>query len=271
MPPADTTAPDQSYVTASFRTVGEAVLLFVNEMGAMTFLAGQIVRAMFRYRWDWREIRRQCFLIGNRSMGIVALTGLFTGMVLALQFVVGLEQFGLKLYTGQLVGLALTRELGPVLTSLMVAARVGSGTAAEIGSMMVTEQLLAIEAMGANPIQKLVVPRAVAMMISVPLLTVFSDTVGVLGGMVVTVMEAGVTADFYMQQIWTTVALDDFLHGVFKTVVFAFFIILIACYRGMTTYGGTQGVGISTTRAVVLSSMVIFISDFFLTKLLIIL
>lgn len=256
---------------SGMQVIGERVMLFVSSIGEIAYLAGLTVRGIFRYRVEWNEVIRQCFFIGNRSMAIVLLTGLFTGMVLALQFIISLSNFGLKNYTGQMVALSLTRELGPVLTSLMVAARVGSGIAAEIGSMVVTEQVLAIESMGANPIHKLVVPRTIAMMISVPLLTVFADAIGIIGGMVISKLEANVSFAFYMQQVWNTVGMDDFLHGIFKTVFFAFTIVQVACHKGLSTSGGTEGVGRSTTKAVVISSISIFIMDFFLTKLFILL
>lgn len=247
--------------------IGRAVTVMVGRVGAVAVLGGQTARTMVRSRWDWNEFIRQCFVLGNRSMPIVVLIGVFTGMVLALQFVVGLSRFGLQLYTGQIVGLALTRELGPVLTALMVAARVGSGIAAELGSMVVTEQVLAIEAMGANPIQKLVVPRVAATIVTTPLLTVIADALGVLGGMVITMLQTGVSANFYMQQIWRTVGIQDFSHGITKTVVFAAMISLISCQQGLAAYGGTEGVGRATTRAVVFGSVAVFIADFFLTKL----
>lgn len=251
--------------------LGAEVANFVFHVGGVVRLGLRTIRVIFRYRWDGREIVRQFFAIGNRSLSIVALTALFTGMVLALQFLYGLGRFGLKLYTGQIIGLSLTRELGPVLTSLMIAARVGSGIAAELGSMMVTEQVLAIEAMGANPLQRLVAPRVLALIVAAPLLTVFADTIGIFGGLLITVGEAGVTPTFYMQQIWRTVEVADFVHGLVKTMFFAACIAWIACYQGLTTYGGTEGVGRSTTRAVVYASITIFILDFFLTKLLILL
>jgi phospholipid/cholesterol/gamma-HCH transport system permease protein len=171
------------------------------------------------------------------------------------------------MYIGQVIGIAIMRELGPVLTSLMVAARVGSGIAAELGSMVVTEQVTAIEAMGANPVAKLVVPRVAACVIATPLLSVVACALGVLGGMVITVAEAGVSFRFYMDQIWRSTQLEDIVSGVGKTFFFGFFVAVIACYQGLNTSGGTEGVGQSTTRAVVYSSILIFIADFFLTKL----
>ncbi|MBI4365691.1 MAG: ABC transporter permease [Deltaproteobacteria bacterium] len=251
--------------------VGSEAITFLFHVGGVVQLWAASTRVIFTSRWDREAIVRQLFLIGNRSMGIVALIALFTGMVLALQFMVSLARFGLKLYTGQVVGLSLTRELGPVLTSLMVSARVGSGIAAELGSMMVTEQVLAIEAMGANPLQRLVAPRVIATMIATPLLTVLADAIGIFGGLVISMGDSAITPTYYLRQVWQTVALSDFTHGLAKTVFFAGIVAYIACYEGLTTYGGTEGVGRSTTRAVVYASILIFITDFFLTKLFIVL
>lgn len=247
----------------------KTVRAFLKKTGDLSCLTGRTFYTLFRYRPNWKGLEEQLFAIGNKSVSIVLLTSLFTGMVLALQFSLGLARFGLKMYAGQIVGLSITRELGPVLTALMIAARVGSGITAEIGSMVVTEQVMAIEAMGANPLQKLVVPRVLATMIAAPLLTVMADMIGILGGMVISMLEAGVSATFYMNQIWRTVQFDDFGHGVAKTVIFGLIISIIACYEGLNTEGGTEGVGKATTRTVVLASVLIFVADFFMTKLLI--
>jgi phospholipid/cholesterol/gamma-HCH transport system permease protein len=230
-------------------------------------LAAQAVRGLFVYRLAVRELIRQLIAIGNRSFSLVALIALFTGLVLALQLSVGLGRFGLKLYVGQVVGLAIFRELGPVLTALMMAARVGSGIAAELGSMVVTEQVLAIEAMGASPMQKLVVPRVLATVIATPLLAVMANVIGVLGGMIITIREAGVTPRFYIDQVRNSLLMEDFVSGVTKAAFFGFFIAIISCYQGLNTIGGTEGVGRATTRAVVISATTIFVSDFFLTKI----
>lgn len=242
------------------------VILFLEYVGGFTHLVIRTFSALFRYRIDFNSLVQQMAFVGSRSFALVGLVGIFTGMVMALQLAVGLGRFGLKLYIGQVIGLAIVRELGPVLTSLMIAARVGSGIAAELGSMVVTEQVLAIEAMGANPMAKLVVPRLLACVIATPLLAVMSIVIGVFGGMVITMMEAGVTGRFYMDQILKTVIMGDFFQGIGKTFFFGFFIAMIACYEGLITTGGTEGVGRSTTQTVVLSSIVIFVSDFFLTK-----
>lgn len=240
---------------------------FMWHFGGMSKLALKTFLGVFRYRFDIRELIRQFAIIGNRSFVIVSLIAIFTGMVIALQLSIGLGRYGLKLNVGQLVGLAVFRELGPVLTCLMVAARVGSGIAAELGSMVVTEQVLAIEAMGANPVQKLVVPRVIATIIACPLLTVIADIIGCFGGMLITIREAGISTSLYIDQIRTTVFVEDFVSGVYKSIFFGFAIAIIACYEGLRTIGGTEGVGQSTTRAVVYSSITIFVSDFFLTKL----
>jgi len=249
-------------------TMDKRLVSFMNDLGGVTILSFKTFIGVFKYRFDFKELVRQFSIIGNRSLSIVSLIAIFTGMVIALQLSIGLGRYGLKLNVGQLVGIAIFRELGPVLTCLMVAARVGSGIAAELGSMVVTEQVLAIEAMGANPINRLVVPRVIATIIACPLLTVLADLIGCFGGMLVAVKEASVTTQFYIDQIRTTVLVEDFVSGVSKSVFFGFFIAIIACYEGLKTSGGTEGVGQATTKAVVYASIVIFISDFFLTKLL---
>lgn len=250
-----------------FERMGRRFNDSMNIIGGMALLAGRSIRSVFCYRPPMGEFCRQLMIIGNRSFSIVGLIALFTGLVIALQLVVGLGRFGLKLYVGQVVGLAVFRELGPVLTALMVASRVGSGVAAELGSMAVTEQVLAIEAMGANPVHKLVVPRLLATIVATPLLTVMADAIGTLGGMVICVREAGVSPRFYLDQISKTLLVGDFTSGIAKAAFFGFFIAIISCYYGLNTEGGTEGVGHSTTRAVVASAIAIFISDFFLTKL----
>ncbi len=254
---------------AFMASMGRRFCNLCDHIGGVSYLAARTFRGLFRYRLDVEELVRQFAAIGNRSLMIVVLIALFTGMVIALQLCIGLGRYGLKQNVGQIVGLAIFRELGPVLTCLMVAARVGSGIAAELGSMVVTEQVLAIEAMGANPVAKLVVPRVLATVIACPILTVIADVIGSFGGMIITVREAGVSANFYLDQIRRTVLIEDFTSGVYKAIFFGFAIAIISCYEGLGTIGGTEGVGRATTRAVVFSSIVIFISDFFLTKLIV--
>lgn len=240
---------------------------FFEYIGGLSMLSWRALHKIFRARVALSDLVYQISAIGNQSFGLVALVAIFTGMVMALQLAVGLGRFGLKLYIGQVIGLTIVRELGPVLTCLMLAARAGSGMTAELGSMVVTEQVLAIEAMGANPVAKLVAPRVLACVIAAPLLTIMADFLGIFGGMTITVMEAGVTGRFYFDQILKTVIMEDVIQGVGKTFFFGFFIGIISCYQGLQTTGGTEGVGRATTRAVVYSSVMIFTLDFFLTKL----
>jgi len=247
--------------------LGFAVLRFTRYIGGLTLLSVKALQSLWKDKFNFKDTIDQIELVGIRSSSLTNLVAIFTGMVLAVQFIVGLERFGLQLYTGRIIGVSIFRELGPVLTSIMIAARVGSGIAAELGSMNVTEQILAIEAMGASPVQKLVVPRVIATALCAPVLTVFANLIGVFGGMLITMMETGVGAHFYFDQIIHTVNMSDFVSGVCKTFFFGLFIGMISCYEGLKTYGGTAGVGAATTKSVVFSSISIFISDFFLTKL----
>lgn len=236
-------------------------------LGGLSYLACDFFLSIFKDSFNWKETINQFEMVGVKSLSLTNLIAVFTGMVLAVQFIVGLERFGLQLYTGQIIGIAIVRELGPVLTAVMIAARVGAGITAELGSMKVTEQVLAIEAMGANPIQKLVVPRVLATTLSTPILTVFANMIGILGGMMITVLETGVSTTFFLDQITSTVKFVDFTSGIAKTFFFGFFIGIIACYQGLKTEGGTAGVGKATTHSVVYGSICVFVSDFFLTKL----
>lgn len=247
--------------------MGASVMWYFTLLGGMGVLIAEVVHAVLFHPPDWKQTLRQVHEIGIKSLSLTNLIAVFTGMVLALQFIVGLSRFGLQLYSGQVVGLAITRELGPVLTALMIAARVGAGIASELGSMTVSEQILAIRAMGGSPVAKLVIPRLAVTTLVTPILTVFAIIVGIAGGMVVTMLEAGVTARFYFDQVTDKVQVYDFTSGVAKTVFFGFIIGIISCHQGLNVEGGTRGVGLATTRAVVYSAVAIFVSDFFLTKL----
>lgn len=246
--------------------LGQKVIDYSDYIGGMAILAQKTFVSIFRGGIKLGLVVEQAYQLGVRSLPLTNLVGIFTGMVLALQFVVGLRRFGLELYTGQVVGIAIVRELGPVLTALMVAARAGSGIAAELGSMTVTEQVLAIEAMGANPIVKLVIPRVLVTTLVTPILTLMADILGILGGMVVSVIESGVSTSFYLDQVKRTVEIEDVISGIGKTFFFGFLIGIIACYQGLKTSRGTEGVGNSTTLSVVICSVAVFVSDYFLTK-----
>lgn len=220
-----------------------------------------------RMKWETGEIIRQMDALGVQSIAITNLTALFTGMVLALQTAYALSQFGGKLFVGRVVVLSVCRELGPVLTALMVAARCGAGITAEIGSMNVTEQVDAMRALGASPIRKLVLPRVVAITLMLPLLTVLTDFLGMVGGLFIAVVEIHIGASFYISTVMQSVHYNDILHGLAKTPFFGFEIALIGCYNGLNATGGADGVGRATTTAVVLASICVLASDFFLTKI----
>jgi phospholipid/cholesterol/gamma-HCH transport system permease protein len=243
----------------------------VDGAGRFTLLAVATLRSALRSRFPAWEIFRQFEAIGARSTTIVLITALFTGMVLALQTGIALARFGAKPYVGNVVGLSLARELGPVLTALMVGGRVGAGITAEIGAMQVTEQVDAIRALGADPVQKLVLPRVVAATMALPLLTICADVLGILGGMLLAWAQFGLDPNFYLSTVVKTVKLADFLEGLSKTFVFGWIIAMVGCFRALETSGGTVGVGRATTRTVVTASIAILISDFFMTQLLVVL
>ena len=206
----------------------------------------------------------QMDIIGVGSLAIVCLTGLFTGMVLTVQSAATLDAFGARPYVGRMVSLSMIRELGPVLTSLMVAGRVGSGMAAELGSMVVTEQIDAMRALGTDPIRKLVTPRMVAAIVMVPILTVLSDAVGMVGGYLVARFTLRLTTAFYWHSAVDAIRSYDLIMGLIKPLVFGYIIASVGCYIGLSTKGGTQGVGLSTTRAVVMASVLILATEYFL-------
>jgi phospholipid/cholesterol/gamma-HCH transport system permease protein len=233
-----------------------------------TILSWQGLTAIFTPPRYTREIVAQMDSLGVGSLSIVILTGTFTGMVLALQSAASLDAFGARPYVGRLVSISMVRELGPVLTALMVTGRVGSGMAAELGSMVVTQQIDAMRVLGSDPIRKLVAPRILAGMIMVPILTVLSDAVGIFGGSVISVTQLQLSWAFYWRSVSTTLVTNDFAMGLTKPVVFGFILTSVGCFMGLRTRGGTQGVGESTTRSVVVASVLILSSDFFMTKLL---
>ena len=206
--------------------------------------------------------------IGLGSLTVVVLTGLFTGAVLGLQSGMTLDQFGARPFVGRLIGATMIKELGPVLTGLMLAGRVGSGIAAEIGSMVVTDQVSALRALGTDPIRKLVVPRILAGTLMAPVLTVIADVVGVVGGWLIAVYQLRVASSLYWKSVIEGLYIQDAWMGLLKPFVLGFVIVSIGCYVGLRTKGGTQGVGRATTNAVVASSVMVIAMDFFVTRLL---
>jgi phospholipid/cholesterol/gamma-HCH transport system permease protein len=240
-------------------------------------LSWKAVRFTFARPFYTSDVVQQMDVIGVQSLGIVVLTGLFTGMVLALQSSVQMKQFGATQYIGQLVSASMIRELGPVLAGLMVAGRVGSGIAAQLGSMKVTEQIDALNTLGTDPIKKLVTPRLIAALVMLPVLTIINDLVGILGGNIIASLYVGLPSELYWRTVWEQIASggfsfryvpNEFIQGLVKPFVFGGIIAITACYFGLGTRGGTEGVGVSTTRTVVTASILILVTDYFLTQLL---
>jgi phospholipid/cholesterol/gamma-HCH transport system permease protein len=237
------------------------------QVGGITDLAIQTIRETYRGPLERQLLMAQLDQVGVRSISIVVITSAFIGMVLALQTAYSLADFGGKLFIGKVVSLSLVRELGPVLMSLMVGGRVGAGITAEIGTMKVTEQIDALRALATNPVRKLVVPRVLATTLMFPLLTVISCALGILGGMLIAVANLHLSANFYLRSVVESVAYNDLASGIGKTFFFGFSTGLIACFNGLRTTGGADGVGRSTTVTVVTSAITVLIMDFFLTKL----
>jgi len=246
--------------------LGKRLLSFLEFAGGFGILAFQAVREIFRPPYYFKLFLEQVYSIGTQSFLLVAVTALATGSVMALQFGYGLAKFGGKLYVPRIVSLAILREMGPVFTSLLVAGRIGSGIASEVASMKVTQQIDAIRALGTDPIKRIVVPRLLASLVALPILTLFADYINLFGAMVVCSKELGINSEFFIAKTIETLRMYDLLTGMFKTVIFAFFISLCACWKGLNTEGGTEGVGNTTTWVVVSSSIFIMISDFFITK-----
>lgn len=232
---------------------------------AMRMTAGAVSSA-WRRPFELRSTIYQFESLGVKSVSIAALTAVFVGMVMAVQFAFGLQRFGGMEYTGRIVGVSFSRELAPTLTSVVVGGRIASGIAAELGSMAVTEQIDAIRSLGADPLKKLVLPRLVACTLVMPLLCAFALVLGFSGAMLITDIEFGIPSTFFLKTALTTVNFRDFYSGMFKTPFFGATIAIIGCHFGMTTRGGTEGVGHSTTSAVVTTSIGILVIDFFLTK-----
>lgn len=232
-------------------------------------LSGRAVANVFRGKRYWADIFTQMDSIGVGSLPIVVLTGFFTGCVLALQSATSLKQFGAVGLTGRLVALSMVKELGPVLTGLMVSGRNASGMASEIGSMKVSEQIDAMRALGTDPIRKLIVPRLVATVVMLFFLTIISDACGTAGGALIAVLLLKLNGSSFFHTAYMALIPGDIVEGLVKPLFSGFIIATVGCYYGMTTKGGTQGVGRATTQAVVASSVLIILFDFLVTQLMI--
>ena len=249
------------------RSAGATGSRIAEGAGDLAYLAARSLRALVTPPWERAAWLAQMEQIGVRSLGVAAITTIFTGMVLALQTALALPGLGVKYYIGTVVSKSTVRELVPVLVALIVGGRIGSGMTAEIGTMKVTEQVDAMRAMAADPVRKLVVPKLAATLVMLPALTLIGDVLGVLGGLVIAVLQLQLTASFYWNDVLQALTLNDFASGLGKSFFFAFFITIVACHNGLTAKGGADGVGRATTNTVVLASILILVSDFFLTKL----
>ncbi len=267
--------------------LGDTSLSFFAYIGGASTLLARGVSGSFRLPWlkwfgqmalpwkwpalakdrQWALISDQMAKIGVASFPLVFLTALFTGIVLALQSAYQLQKMSAETYVGSLVALSMTRELGPVLTALVIAGRVGAAITAEIGTMKVTEQIDALRTLGTDPIRYLAVPRLVALGIMLPVLVMYADIIGILGGYIVGVYKLGISHSMHMNMTWDPLRLKDVFTGLFKAWVFAMVIATIACHEGFETAGGAEGVGRSTTLSVVISFILIITSDCFFTAL----
>jgi phospholipid/cholesterol/gamma-HCH transport system permease protein len=247
--------------------IGAWVLRFLEESGKVMVLFAKTLALSVKPPFDFRSLLHQIEEVGIRSIPVVLITGTFTGMVLALQSYTGFKRFNAEAFVGTVVALSMTRELGPVLSGLMVSGRVGSAMAAELGTMQVTEQIDALYTLATNPIKYLIVPRFLASLIVMPILTVFADAIGIMGGYLVSVNLLGSNPTIYLRRTFDYLDLEDIYIGLLKACVFGMIIAIIGCYQGFNTQGGAEGVGKSTTRAVVMSSLLILIANYFITAM----
>jgi len=247
-----------------FSSVRELLL----EIGSYSMMVAQSARVWVRRPPSFSQLTYEINTLGVQSFLIVFVAALSTGLVLAIQFGFGLERFGAKYYVPKIVAISICRELGPIFTALMLAGRVGAGMAAEIASMKVTQQIDAIRALGTDPIQKVVAPKIVALMIATPFLTLLADMVGIFGGMLASSSQLGLAPHDYFFKSFEIITWRDVSGGLVKGLFFGFIIASVSCHEGMNAKGGTLGVGLATTNAVVKSSIVVLIFDFILTKLL---
>lgn len=253
-----------------FAAAGVRLLSAAEAMGRAALLVRSTVYWLMRARLESRQILVQMVRIGVESFPVTAMTSLFTGMVLALQTGASFKNlFNEPLFTGTIVSFAVVKELGPVMTALVVSGRAGAAIAAELGTMKVTEQVDALYTLGTDPIRYLVIPRVLAFLAVLPILTVFSDFAGVIGGCVVAYLKLDISTKVYWDDVFDHLGNEEFFHGMVKPFVFAACISLICCYKGLNTRGGAEGVGKATTSAVVASMTAVLVVDYFVTAVLV--
>ena len=253
-----------------FEAVGKGLFKIAESVGQFAFLVRSTLQWMLRSKIEWRQTLVQMLRIGVESLPVSAMTSFFTGMVLALQSGASSKHFfNEPLFVGTVVAFAMVMELSPVMTSLVVSGRAGAAIAAELGTMKVTEQIDALYTLGTDPVRYLVIPRVLAFMAVLPFLTVVSDFTGILGGYCVSSVKLHIPPNVYWHDIVDNMKVRHFVHGYVKGYVFAVVIAFICCFKGITTHGGAEGVGKSTTSAVVLSMVSVLILDYFVTAILV--
>jgi phospholipid/cholesterol/gamma-HCH transport system permease protein len=254
--------------TSPHRSVAGRILSgFFDWFGQIGLFCGRLVRAAVQPPYEWRELLRQCDAIGALSFPLVALAGAATGVVLSMETRESLSRFGAKTMLPSVIVFSILKESGPIITGLIVSGRVGAGIGAELGSMKVTEQIDAMEASGVDPFRYLVATRVLACILMLPLLTLAADFFGVLMGWITNSLQEPISIQFFFQSGFKRVDFSDFLPSTLKTMVYGLIIGAIACFEGMRTTGGTEGVGRSTTRSVVLASLFVILADVLLVRL----
>ncbi len=254
-------------ILSSINTIGASVITFLASIGKISIFTGKGLYHSLTPPIYWRIIFRQFMQIGYYSLPVVALTTLFTGMVLALQSYTGFSRFSAEGAVSTVVVLSITRELAPVLAGLMVAGRVGAAIAAEIGTMRVTEQIDALNTLSTNPYKYLIAPRLIAGITMLPILVLIGDVIGILGGYIVGVYSLGFSPENYLKNSWEYLEAMDVISGLIKASVFGFIVTLMGCYHGYNSGRGAQGVGLATTNAVVSASILILVFNFIITKI----
>jgi len=247
--------------------LGGVVLNLLQTIGRLVLFSVTALGHALRPPFYWRQLGRQLIDIGYFSLPVAGLTAIFTGMVLALQSYTGFSRFQADSAIPQVVVVSLLRELGPVLSALMVAGRVGAAMAAEIGTMRVTEQIDALTTLSTNPVKYLVVPRLIAGVLTLPLIVIIFNIIGILGGYLVSIYRIGFNPSTYLHNTWEAFKIEDLVSGLVKAAVFGFIVTLMGCYNGYQSRGGAQGVGQATTNAVVSASILILCFDYVLTEL----
>jgi phospholipid/cholesterol/gamma-HCH transport system permease protein len=250
-----------------FSGLGHNVIKSVHNAGYGCLLLAEAMYWLKAFFSKFREILRQMYVVGYQSLPVTLIVGVFVGFVLALQTGLSLKPFGMQHLVAQIAGISMTREMGPLMTSIILAGRVGSAMAAEIGSMRVSEEIEALEVMSISPVKYLVMPRIVALTVMCPILTVFANAIGIAGAAIVANLQIGVSYHAFFKDAAEFIQFKDIYSGLFKTVVFGLIIATVSCSEGLRTTGGTVGVGESTRRAVVNSLLLILIFNYFMTSL----